>query len=48
MTNKFRKNIVALLGLALVAVFITSCSRGGYGCPYEIEVAGEVLKSVLN
>ena len=36
-----------MLVLVVGVVLFSSCSRGGYGCPYELEAATDVLKSVI-
>ena len=48
MNNKLSKNIKVLMGLVLVATVLASCSRGGYGCPYELEVAVDVVNCLVN
>ena len=43
-TVKIVSKLVALL--AVVAIF-SSCNRGGVGCPYEMEVATNILLEVI-
>jgi hypothetical protein len=47
MNNKNQKSL--LLGLvAIVAITVlSSCSRGGYGCPYELEAASNILQNII-
>ena len=41
----FKNVTLAVLVLGLVT-FLSSCSRGGYGCPYELEAANNILQSI--
>ncbi len=47
MNSKFRKNLTNLLGLAILVTIFASCSRGGYGCPYELEIAADALNCLI-
>ena len=46
--NKLRKNLTAVLGFGMLIAVLASCSRGGYGCPYELEIASEAINCLLN
>lgn len=37
------KNLSTLLALFMLVAVMTSCNRGGVGCPYEMEAATNVL-----
>lgn len=38
-----KKNLLKIVALLLVTVFLSSCSRGGYGCPYEMNIGFDLL-----
>lgn len=48
MNIKFSRFVQVLLGAVVIASVFTSCSRGGYGCPYEIEAAIDLTNCLLN
>ena len=47
MNSKSIKNVSTVLGLLLLVAVMTSCNRGGVGCPYELEAATNVLMSIV-
>lgn len=47
MNAKSIKSLKLIMGLALVVMVLSSCNRGGYGCPYELEAAGNILGNFL-
>lgn len=47
MSSKTIKNLTTFLGLAMFVFVLTSCNRGGYGCPYEMEAAANVLQELI-
>jgi hypothetical protein len=47
MNSKSFKNVSTLLGLLLLIVVMTSCNRGGVGCPYELEAASNLLINII-
>lgn len=40
------KNITTVFAFLLVVLFLSSCNRGGYGCPYELEAASNLLNMI--
>ncbi|MEE9438140.1 MAG: hypothetical protein V3V14_04010 [Saprospiraceae bacterium] len=48
MNSKTLKNVKTILALFVIAVVLTSCNRGGTGCPYEMEVATNILTNIVN
>lgn len=40
------KNVFTLLAFLFIVVMLSSCNRGGYGCPYELEIANDVLNTL--
>jgi len=48
MNIKLTKSIKAFMGLVLVATILSSCSRGGYGCPYELEIAVDAINCLVH
>ncbi|MFT6338396.1 MAG: hypothetical protein ACI86M_002185 [Saprospiraceae bacterium] len=47
MNSKIIKNLSRLLALIAVVAVFSSCNRGGVGCPYELEVATNILMEVI-
>lgn len=37
------KMITLIAAVALMAVLFSSCSRGGHGCPYELQAATDCI-----
>ena len=48
MQSKSMKNILGVGALLLVVAFLSSCSRGGVGCPYELSAATDVIFHIMN
>jgi hypothetical protein len=46
MKSKSISKVFVALALVVVALSITSCNRG-YGCPYELEAAVQILSPVF-
>ncbi|MFT4536701.1 MAG: hypothetical protein ACJA1A_002968 [Saprospiraceae bacterium] len=47
MNSKTVKIFSRLLALVAVVAVFSSCNRGGVGCPYELEVATNILMQVI-
>lgn len=47
MNSKSVKNVSTFLALLLLVAIMTSCNRGGVGCPYELEAASNVLMNII-
>lgn len=47
MKSKTVKNLSKLLAIVAVVAIFSSCNRGGVGCPYEMEVATNILLEVI-
>lgn len=41
------KNLSTLLALFMLVAVMTSCNRGGVGCPYEMEAATNILLNFM-
>jgi hypothetical protein len=48
MQSKSMKNILSVGALLLGVAFLSSCSRGGVGCPYELSAAADVIFHIMN
>lgn len=48
MQSKSMKNILSVGVIFLAVAFLSSCSRGGVGCPYELSAAEDVIFHVMN
>lgn len=48
MQSKSMKNILGVGALLLVVAFLSSCNRGGVGCPYELSAATDVIFHIMN
>lgn len=42
--NITSKTVLAFVGFVALAMLVSSCSRGGHGCPYELQAAADVIK----
>ena len=41
------KNLIKAATLLALVVFMTSCNRGGTGCPFELEAGFQLLDMFL-
>lgn len=48
MQSKSMKNVLRLGALFAVVAFLSSCNRGGVGCPYELSAATDVIFHIMN
>ena len=48
MQSKSMKNILGVGAFLLTVAFLSSCSRGGVGCPYELSAAADVIFQIMN
>ncbi len=47
MKQRISKTLAVGFALLLAASVFTSCSRNGYGCPYELKVPTSVVKCIV-
>jgi len=47
MNSKRLKNLSAVLALLVIVAVLSSCNRGGVGCPYEMEAAQNIITSII-
>lgn len=47
MNNKNQKNLLLGFAALFAITILSSCSRGGYGCPYELEAASNILQNII-
>lgn len=45
-SNSF-KNFAALATLVCIVALLSSCNRGGTGCPYELSVAADLVFHIM-
>lgn len=45
--TKSFKNIAGIVVLLLIVVFMSSCNRGGTGCPYELSILTDGIFGLL-
>jgi len=47
MSSKTVKNLSTLFAFVMLVAVMTSCNRGGVGCPYEMEAATNAIMHVI-
>jgi len=47
MRSKSFKSLTTVLAVLMLVAVLTSCNRGGVGCPYEMEVATNTLINLI-
>ncbi len=47
MNSKTLKTVHTIIALFVVAFIVSSCNRGGSGCPYEMQIATDVLMNIV-
>lgn len=47
MKSKTLKNLSTVMAVLMFVAILTSCNRGGVGCPYELEAATNALMHVI-
>lgn len=48
MQSKSFKKFAGAAALLFVVAFLSSCNRGGTGCPYELSAAADVIFHIMN
>lgn len=47
MQSKSFKNFAGVATLLLIVAVLSSCNRGGTGCPYELSIAADVIFQIM-
>lgn len=47
MKSKSFKNVLGVIALVMIVAFMSSCNRGGTGCPYELSILTDGILSLI-